>query len=223
MKYQIAVVDRSTVFRNDSRAVAHCVRGDTIEVEFDTEWNEVDHLVANFVNRADGERKTIDMTSTRTVEIPWEVMRTQGEMYVTFIGWVGDERRYVTKLMDNPFIIQKAEAVDLVVPEATKDILITILTMLPLLEEAREKALGAASRAEVAAESIGTSTVTRAEFDSTVNELAGLLANYIGRIWWMNKVIYVPAEQAELDGDVLRVQGYYDEETETLWIGEIDG
>lgn len=43
MNFNLAVVDRTTAFIGDNRAVEHCVRGDTIEVEFDTEWNDVEN------------------------------------------------------------------------------------------------------------------------------------------------------------------------------------
>ena len=227
MNYEIAVVDRVTAFVGDNRAVQHCVRGDTIEVSFDTEWNNVGDIAALFVNRADGTRKTVVMDSTHIVTIPWETMRTQGELYVTFFGYVGDIDaegiRIQTKLMEAPFIVEKSEAVDLVVPEATEDVLHTILTAVAEIAAATQAALVAAARAEAAAEAIGTSTVTRTEFDEAINELAGILANYVGRIWYLNRVLYVPAEMTEIDGDVLRVAGEYDSETQTLWIGEING
>ena len=56
MNFNLAVVDRTTAFVGDNRAVEHCIRGDTIEVEFDTEWNDVENRVAVFVNRADENR-----------------------------------------------------------------------------------------------------------------------------------------------------------------------
>lgn len=225
MNYEIAVVDRVTAFVGDNRAVQHCVRGDTIEVTFDTEWSSVGDIAALFVNRADGTRKTVKMENTNTVLIPWETMRTQGELYVTFFGYVGDIDadgiRIQTKLMDNPFIVEKSEAVDLVVPEATEDVLHQIFNSIASIEEATSAANTAAARAEAAAEAIGTSTVTRAEFDSTVNELAALIANYVGRIWYLNRVLYVPQDMTEVSDATLWVAGVYDAETSTLWIGEI--
>ena len=227
MNYEIAVVDRVTAFVGDRRAVQHCVRGDTIEVTFDTEWNNVGDIAALFVNRADGERKTIEMGPSHIVTIPWETMRTQGELYVTFFGYVGnldeDGIKIVTKLMDNPFIVEQADNVDTVVPEATEDILHKIFNACADIDEATEAALVAAARAEAAAETIGTSTVTRAEFDEAINSIGGVLANYVGRLWYLNEIIYVPDDMGEIDGDVMRVVGEYDDETETLWIGEING
>lgn len=223
MNFNLAVVDRTTAFIGDNRAVEHCVRGDTIEVEFDTEWNEVSDKVAVFVNRADGTRKTIPIKDD-PVTIPWEVLRTDGEMYVTFIGYIGDITengiRLVTKLMEKPFTVQRAEVIDVLVPEATEDVLHLILGAVPLINDARDKALAAASRAEAAADLIGTSTVTRAEFSTAIDEIAAVLANYMGRLWYLNKVLYVPSELTEIDIDTLRVKGVYDPDTKTLWIGE---
>ena len=223
MNFNLAVVDRTTAFVGDNRAVEHCVRGDTVEVEFDTEWNEVSDKVAVFVNRADGTRKTIPIKDD-PVTIPWEVLRTDGEMYVTFIGYIGDITengiRLVTKLMEKPFTVQRAEVIDVLVPEATEDVLHLILGAVPLINDARDKALAAASRAEAAADLIGTSTVTRAEFSTAIDELAAVLANYMGRLWYLNKVLYVPSELTEIDIDTLRVKGVYDPDTKTLWIGE---
>ena len=223
MNFNLAVVDRTTAFVGDNRAVEHCVRGDTVEVEFDTEWNEVSDKVAVFVNRADGTRKTIPIKDD-PVTIPWEVLRTDGEMYVTFIGYIGDITenglRLVTKLMEKPFTMQRAEVIDVLVPEATEDVLHLILGAVPLINDARDKALAAASRAEAAADLIGTSTVTRAEFSTAIDELAAVLANYMGRLWYLNKVLYVPSELTEIDIDTLRVKGVYDPDTKTLWIGE---
>lgn len=223
MNFNLAVVDRTTAFIGDNRAVEHCVRGDTVEVEFDTEWNEVSDKVAVFVNRADGTRKTIPIKDDPII-IPWEVLRTDGEMYVTFIGYIGDISengiRLVTKLMEKPFTVQRAEVIDVLVPEATEDVLHLILGAVPLINDARDKALAAASRAEAAADLIGTSTVTRAEFSTAIDELAAVLANYMGRLWYLNKVLYVPSELTEIDIDTLRVKGVYDPETKTLWIGE---
>ena len=226
MEFQIAVVDRTTTFVGDNRAVQHCVRGDTIAVSFDTEWNAVDKKAALFVNRADGTRRTIEM-QTDEVAIPWEVLRTAGEMYVTFYGYYGELDasgiRIVTKLMDRPFVVQDAYGVDLVGRRIIKDKLHRILYGVDDIDAATERATLAAIRAEDAAATIGTSTVTRAEYDETVNALAGMLANYVGRLWYLNRVLYVPNEMAEVTGDVLRVAGTYDPETQTLWIGEING
>lgn len=225
MNFNLAVVDRTTAFIGDNRAVEHCVRGDTIEVEFDTEWNDVENKVAVFVNRADGTRKTVVMRDDPIV-IPWEVLRTDGEMYVTFIGYIGDMTengiRLVTKLMDKPFTVQRAEIIDVLVPEATEDVLHLILGAVPLIGEARDKALSAAARADAAADLIGSSAVTRTEFSESINELAAILANYMGRIWYLNKILYVPSELTEIDIDTLRVSGVYDPDTKTLWIGETD-
>lgn len=225
MNFNLAVVDRTTAFIGDNRAVEHCVRGDTIEVEFDTEWNDVENKVAVFVNRADGTRKTVVMRDDPIV-IPWEVLRTDGEMYVTFIGYIGDLTengiRLVTKLMDKPFTVQRAEIIDVLVPEATEDVLHLILGAVPLIGEARDKALSAAARADAAADLIGSSAVTRTEFSESINELAAILANYMGRIWYLNKILYVPSELTEIDIDTFRVSGVYDPDTKTLWIGETD-
>lgn len=225
MNFNLAVVDRTTAFVGDNRAVEHCVRGDTIEVEFDTEWNDVENKVAVFVNRADGTRKTVVMRDDPIV-IPWEVLRTDGEMYVTFIGYIGDLTengiRLVTKLMDKPFTVQRAEIIDVLVPEATEDVLHLILGAVPLINDARDKALSAAARADAAADLIGSSAVTRTEFSNAIDELAAVLANYMGRIWYLNKILYVPSELTEIDIDTLRVSGVYDPDTKTLWIGETD-
>ena len=186
MNFNLAVVDRTTAFIGDNRAVEHCVRGDTIEVEFDTEWNDVENKVAVFVNRADGTRKTVVMRDDPIV-IPWEVLRTDGEMYVTFIGYIGDLTengiRLVTKLMDKPFTVQRAEIIDVLVPEATEDVLHLILGAVPLINDARDKALSAAARADAAADLIGSSAVTRTEFSNAIDVLAAVLADYMGRIW----------------------------------------
>lgn len=225
MNFNLAVVDRTTAFVGDNRAVEHCVRGDTLEVEFDTEWNDVENKVAVFVNRADGTRKTVVMRDDPIV-IPWEVLRTDGEMYVTFIGYIGDLTengiRLVTKLMDKPFTVQRAEIIDVLVPEATEDVLHLVLGAVPLINDARDKALSAAARADAAADLIGSSAVTRTEFSESINELAAILANYMGRIWYLNKILYVPSELTEIDIDTLRVSGVYDPDTKTLWIGETD-
>lgn len=225
MNFNLAVVDRTTAFMGDNRAVEHCVRGDTIEVEFDTEWNDVENKVAVFVNRADGTRKTV-VVRDEPIVIPWEVLRTDGEMYVTFIGYIGDLTengiRLVTKLMDKPFTVQRAEIIDVLVPEATEDVLHLVLGAVPLINDARDKALSAAARADAAADLIGSSAVTRTEFSNAIDELAAVLANYMGRIWYLNKILYVPSELTEIDIDTLRVSGAYDPDTKTLWIGETD-
>lgn len=225
MNFNLAVVDRTTAFIGDNRAVEHCVRGDTIEVEFDTEWNDVENKVAVFVNRADGTRKTVVVRDDPIV-IPWEVLRTDGEMYVTFIGYIGDLTengiRLVTKLMDKPFTVQRAEIIDVLVPEATEDVLHLVLGAVPLINDARDKALSAAARADAAADLIGSSAVTRTEFSNAIDALAAVLANYMGRIWYLNKILYVPSELTEIDIDTLRVSGVYDPDTKTLWIGETD-
>lgn len=225
MNFNLAVVDRTTAFMGDNRAVEHCVRGDTIEVEFDTEWNDVENKVAVFVNRADGTRKTV-VVRDEPIVIPWEVLRTDGEMYVTFIGYIGDLTengiRLVTKLMDKPFTVQRAEIIDVLVPEATEDVLHLVLGSVPLINDARDKALSAAARADAAADLIGSSAVTRTEFSNAIDELAAVLANYMGRIWYLNKILYVPSELTEIDIDTLRVSGVYDPDTKTLWIGETD-
>lgn len=225
MNFNLAVVDRTTAFIGDNRAVEHCVRGDTIEVEFDTEWNDVENKVAVFVNRADGTRKTV-VVRDEPIVIPWEVLRTDGEMYVTFIGYIGDLTengiRLVTKLMDKPFTVQRAEIIDVLVPEATEDVLHLVLGAVPLINDARDKALSAAARADAAADLIGSSAVTRTEFSNAIDELAAVLANYMGRIWYLNKILYVPSELTEIDIDTLRVSGVYEPDTKTLWIGETD-
>lgn len=226
MNYPMAVVDRRTAFIGDNRAVQHCVRGDTVSVTFDTEWNDVTELFANFVNRADGTRKTLSIRSGEPVMIPWECLRTQGELLVTFIGYIGDPRsggtRLMTADMKYPFVVEKAEAVELVVPEATEDVLYGLTQLGYAAGEAATRANVAASRAEDAANVIGTTAVTRTEFNEKFDLLAGLIANYIGRIWFANGILYVPNELATADGDVLRVMGTYDPDTQTLWIGEVD-
>lgn len=224
--YEIAVVDRTTAFLGDNRAVQHCVRGDTITVEFDTEWNDVERCVANFVNRADGTRKTIEMRKSEPLLIPWECLRTQGELYVTFIGYVGDFTskgiRIITKDMEYPFVVEHSTALELVVPEATEDILFTLLNAFDNISDVMDRAILAAVRAEEAAKQIGTSTVSKSQYDKDINTLAGVLANYMGRLWYMNGVIYSPPEYAVVEGDTLYVVGYYDPDTKTIWIGDVD-
>ena len=113
MEHKLRVERRVLWHPNNDDLIALGVRSDTLKVDFDAEWEAMDHIYVHFYNGTRSHRSILDGD---TVTVPWEVTLDPGDMFVTFVGYVGLEKRIVTEQMERPYFVNPAGPVDLESP-----------------------------------------------------------------------------------------------------------
>lgn len=102
MEHTIRVVRRIIWVPQNDNMIAMGVRSDTIKVEFDEEWSEMDWVVVHFSNKFDFHRAILE---NDTVTVPWELLLNPGVLYVTFVGYQGLDVRITTEQMSRPYFV----------------------------------------------------------------------------------------------------------------------
>ena len=147
MAHFAKVIDREIRPAHNDRTVAKNVGVDVIEFTFDAEWAECTSKVAVFKNGPNEFRAAIDDDA---VEVPWEVLDTPGDLYLSVIGYVGEDKRIVTEKMARPYRVREAGLLAGSKPtDPTPD---AVQVLLSRAGTATDAANGAAARAEAAQE-----------------------------------------------------------------------
>ncbi|WP_288219917.1 hypothetical protein [uncultured Adlercreutzia sp.] len=147
MAHFAKVIDREIRPVHNDRTVAKNVGVDVIEFTFDAEWAECTSKVAVFKNGPKEFRAAIDDDA---VEVPWEVLDTPGDLYLSVIGYVGEDKRIVTENMARPYRVREAGLLAGSKPtDPTPD---AVQVLLSRAGTATDAANGAAARAEAAQE-----------------------------------------------------------------------
>lgn len=102
MEHKLRVTRRIIWNPNNDDMIALGVRADTIKVEFDSEWSDMDWIVVHFSNKFDYHRTILEGD---TVTVPWELLLDSGMLYVTFVGYKGLKVRLTTEQMSRPYFI----------------------------------------------------------------------------------------------------------------------
>ena len=194
--HYIRIEDRKIFYARNDRTVQHCVAGDALSVSWDAEWNNMTDVVANFINQADGTRKLMDISSG-TCMIPWEVMQTAGNLHVSIWGYIGNEKRIVTQKMERPFHVNDSgDMYDTMLPEATYDVLQTILKGADDVDTAIANALILAREAQGIIDSIRSLGFDTDTLFTAIDTLARRLLRSTADVWAVGTVLYASADMA---------------------------
>lgn len=194
--HDIRIEDRKIFYARNDRTVQHCVAGDALRVAWDSEWEYMTDVVANFINQADGARKLMDL-SGGTCMIPWEVMQTTGYLHVSIWGYIDDEKRVVTQKMERPFyVLESGDVYDSLIPEATYDILQKILDGAHDIDTAIANALIIAREAQGIIDSIRSLGFDADTLFTAIDTLARRLTKAYGDVWAVGTVLYASGDIA---------------------------
>ena len=189
--HDVRIIDRQIVYAKNDKNVQHCVNGDILrKTSWDAEWDYMTDIVAIFVNAADGVRKTMDFTSG-SCTIPWEVLQTEGRMYVTIIGYIDTNTRVVTQKMARPFLVSESgDVYDTLLPEVTEDVLQTILDGADDVTTAINNALIIAREAQAIIDSIRSLGFDTDTLFSAIDTLARRATKSSDDVWVVGTVMY---------------------------------
>jgi len=195
--HDVRVIDRQIVYAKNDKNVQHCVNGDILRAtSMDAEWDYMTDIVAIFVNAADGVRKTMDFAS-RSCTIPWEVLQTEGRMFVTIIGYIDTNTRVVTTKMPRPFLVSESgDVYDTLLPEVTEDVLQKILDGADDVDEAIANALIIAREAQAIIDSIRSLGFDTDTLFTAIDTLARRATKAYGDVWAVGTVLYASADIA---------------------------
>lgn len=197
--HNIRIVERLITYPRNDRMVQHCVRGDTLRIAWDAEWDYMTSVVAIFVNAADGVRKTMDVTSGECV-IPWEVMQTDGRVYLLVIGYQGTEQRLVTQKMERPFLVSESgDVYDTLVPEVTEDVLQKLLAGVSDINAAIANANAVAKEAQAIISAIHSQGFDNDAIWSALQAVAERLTYDEGDVWLVGHCLYASYDVIQVD------------------------
>lgn len=111
MNHEISIIERVISIDYGETIVQNGVKSDKLTIIFDNEWKSLDSIVVVFEN-GDEVIKVAIVDDTNTVDVPWEVLQDIGDLYVTVVGYVGDEMRVVTEKMVEPFKVVPSGSID---------------------------------------------------------------------------------------------------------------
>lgn len=194
--HDIRIEDRKIFYARNDRTVQHCVAGDSLRVAWDSEWEYMTNVVANFINEADGTRKLMDVSSG-TCLIPWEVLQTAGYLHVSIWGYIDEEKRIVTQKMERPFHVNESgDMYDTLLPEVTEDVLQKILKGADDVTEAINNALIIAREAQGIIDSIRSLGFDTDTLFTAIDTLARRLTRATGDVWAVGTVLYASSDIA---------------------------
>ena len=198
--HNVRIVDRKITYPRNDRWVQNCVNGDVLRVSWDGEWDYMTDVVAIFVNAADGMRsKPIDITEGQC-EIPASVLLTSGRLFVTIIGYMGEDQRLVTQKMERPFLINESgDVYDTLLPEITADVLQKILGAIPKIEEAVNNALALSREAQAIIDSVHGNGYTYDGLILAFDSIANRLTQTTQDIWLVSDILYASHDVATYD------------------------
>lgn len=105
MEHVIRIRNKFITIIKNRDIVAQNVGTDTLLIDFDDEWLDMDTIYVVFTDTI-RTRKTI--YTGDPIEIPWECIFNPGYLYVVIIGYIGDNRQAITKIMGHPFRVRKS-------------------------------------------------------------------------------------------------------------------
>lgn len=153
MVHNITVSNRSIHIPQNDNLVQNNVGTESLHVSFDQEWGTATTKLAIFAN---GQTVVKIANPGSDIVIPWEVLVESGRLFVTFVGYVGVEKRFVTKVMDRPYRVDASGRIDgLDAAAPTPD-------EIQYLFDALSKATDAATKATKSANDAATSATSAA-------------------------------------------------------------
>ena len=197
--HDIRIEDRKIFYARNDRTVQHCVAGDALRVAWDSEWEYMTSIVANFINQADGTRKLMDVTGG-TCLIPWEVLQTAGYLHVSIWGYIDDEKRIVTQNMERPFHVNDSgDMYDTLLPEATEDVLQTILAGADDIGAAIANANALAREAQAIISAIHSEGFDNDAIWNALQVIADRLTYDEGDVWLVGHCLYASFDVIQID------------------------
>lgn len=85
MLYYVNVTDKDISITKKSLAIVGSVNTDTVQFTFSSEWESITKY-ACFKNGKAGEEYCIELDSSLQTPIPWEVLKSPGELYIGALG-----------------------------------------------------------------------------------------------------------------------------------------
>ena len=199
--HDIRIEDRKIFYARNDRTVQHCVAGDSLRIAWDSEWGYMTSVAAIFVNAADGERKTMDASGGECV-IPWEVLQTEGRVFVTLIGYINTEKRIVTQKMERPFLVNESgDVYDTLLPEVTEDVLQKVFEAVDDIDDAIANANAIAHEAQAIVSAIHSQGFDTDTLWLALQTLASRMTYDEGDIWLVGKCLYASYDVIRIDED----------------------
>jgi hypothetical protein len=173
VKHSIRVIGRYISHPFGDTFVASNVDTDVLEVTFDADWENMDVMRAVFVNSETSIGLSLDTQSlTQDVEVPHEVLRNPGRLFVTFVGYKGDAR-LVTACMEKPYCVKPSGRVIGWSPNApTKDEITQLMLAVGVSTNRANEAAASATSAAATALSAADNANTAADRANTAAEAA---------------------------------------------------
>lgn len=177
-KHSVSVKGRWISHPFGDTFVASNVDTDVLEVSFDADWENMDVMRAVFVNSETSIGLSLDTQSlTQVVEVPHEVLRSAGRLFVTFVGYKGDAR-LVTACMEKPYCVKPSGRVIGWSPNApTKDEITQLMLAVGVSTNKANEAAANASSAAAAALSAANNANAAADRADTAAEAAQEVCN----------------------------------------------
>lgn len=224
--HDVRIVDRKITYPRNDRWVQNCVNGDILRVAWDSEWNYMTDVVAIFVNAADGERSNPIPLTSGQCPIPANVLLTQGRLFVTIIGYQGEDQRLITQKMERPFLVNESgDVYDTLLPEVTYDVLSKVLNAVREIDEAVTEAKVISREARAIIDAIHGEGFNIDGILSAIDTMANRLTRETSDAWVVADVLFASYDVAsyettegEEDTAVFKVASF--DNTDTLKIGE---
>ena len=139
--HDVRIIDRKISCPRNDRWVQSCIKGDSMKITWDAEWDELNDVYAVFVNAADGVRSNAIQIVDGACPVPSSVLQTNGRLFMTVIGYTSEGKRIVTQKMERPFLVNESgDVYDTLLPEVTADILATVINCDQIVHEAVARA-----------------------------------------------------------------------------------
>lgn len=150
VKHSIYVQNRVITHPFGDMFITSNIDVDTLDVVYDSDWDDLDRLRCVFVNGDVSVGLDLDPNNKEAdITVPAEVLDKRGRLFVSFIGYK-DEARIVTEVMNKPYVVKDSGRIDGYSPNApTKD---EITVLMESVGVATEAAYAAAKRADEAAD-----------------------------------------------------------------------
>lgn len=227
--HDVRIIERKITYHRNDRWVQNCVHGDVLRVAWDSEWNYMTDIVAIFVNAADGQRSNPVDISSGQCEIPYNVLMTEGRLFVTIIGYIGMQQRIITQKMERPFLINESgDVYDTLLPEVTDDVLQKILNGAHDVDIAVSNALVIAREAQAIIDTIHSQGFNMDGLLTAIDQLARRATREHGDVWVVAEIMYASYDMAGYidtieEGETAAIfkTGSMDDETGTLTIGAL--
>lgn len=101
MIHEIQVKDRMIDILFNRDIVQNGIEADELFIHFDYEWNNLDRIEVVFANGSI--LKRVIAQNGEIILFPYEVLTSEGKLYITLLGYKDNKVRVITQKMEEPF------------------------------------------------------------------------------------------------------------------------